>query len=79
MRRNYNIYRPGVAEALMEVDNIIDKTKHEIKDLKGRRNANLDDREEVIKINEDIQRKEADLARFQQELKDILGGYEHLA
>ena len=76
MERNYGIYRPDIADSLMEVDNIIEKTEHEIKDLKERRNAKLDDPEEVIKLNEDIQAKEADLVRCEQEREDILRGYE---
>lgn len=76
MERNYGIYKPDIAETLMEVDNIIEKTKHEIKKLKERRNAKLDDPEEVQRISEDIQEKETNLVRFEQERKDILGGYE---
>lgn len=76
MDRNYNIYRPDIAETLMEVDNIIEKTEHEIKELKERKNAKLDDPERVKGINEGIQEKEAELARFEQNRNDILGDYQ---
>ncbi len=77
MERNYNIYNPEIVDSLIQVDNVIDRTKYEIKELKERRNAKLDDPEIIKGINESIQAKEADLVRFEQDRKDILGGYEY--
>lgn len=76
MERNYNMYNPEIIDSLIQVDNVIDRTKHEIKELKERKNAKLYDPETVKGINEDIQTKEADLVRCEQDRKDILRGYE---
>ena len=76
MKRNYGIYRSDIAETLMEVDNIIEKTELEIKELEEKRKKVLNDSEAVEDINEFIKIKRADLARFEQDLKDALNDYE---
>ena len=52
MERYYGSYRLDIADSLIQVDNIIDKTKHEIKELEERRNAKLDDSEIIKGIND---------------------------
>ena len=76
MKRNYDIYRPDIAETLMEVDNIIEKTELEIKELEERRRKVRNDPEIVEGIDEFIKIKKADLVRFEQDRKDILSRYE---
>jgi len=76
MKRNYGSYRPDIAETLMEVDNIIEKTELEIKELEEKRKKVLNDPEAVEDINEFIKIKRADLAKFEQDLKDALNNYE---
>ena len=70
MERNYNIYNPEIVDSLIQVDNIIDKTRHEIKELEERRKKVLNDPKRVEDINEFIKIKKADLARFEQARKE---------
>ncbi|MCK4782957.1 MAG: hypothetical protein KAV87_04340 [Desulfobacteraceae bacterium] len=76
MKRNYGSYRSDIAETLMEVDNIIEKTELEIKELEEKRKKVLNDPESVEDINEFIKIKKTDLTRFEQNLKDALNDYE---
>ena len=72
---NYNPQNIDVEE-LMRVIDLVNKTELELKKLQKRKNATLSDPETIKGINESIQAKEADLARFEQERRDILRGYE---
>ena len=78
MEKDYINYNPQNidVEELMRVTDLIEKTKLELKKLNKRRNAKLDDPEIIKGINENIQAKEADLARCEQDRKDILSRYE---
>jgi hypothetical protein len=76
MERNYDAYKPDVAESLIGVDNAIDRAELELKDLREKREKVKNDPEALKSIDESIQEKEADLARFEQDHEDILRGYE---
>ncbi|MGB2814047.1 MAG: hypothetical protein WBC50_07870 [Dehalococcoidales bacterium] len=78
MEKDYTNYNPqniDVEELILVVD-LIEKTELELKKLKEQKNGKLNDPEIIKGINENIQAKEADLVRFEQERKDILRGYE---
>jgi hypothetical protein len=74
--RNYDAYRPDVAEALIVADNAIDNVERELKDLREQREKVKNNPEELKSIGEVMRYKEAELARFEQDREDILRGYE---
>ena len=74
---NYNPQNIDVQELTL-VNDLIRKTNLELKELEGEKGKALNDSEGVRNINEFIKIKKADLARFKQERKDILRGYDQL-
>jgi FtsZ-binding cell division protein ZapB len=72
MDRNYNAYNPEIVDSLIQVDDLIDKTELEIKELKKQRNTIQNDPQKLKETNARIQREETDLKRYIKERKDIV-------
>jgi len=73
---NYSVYRPEVADDLIQIDNTIDKAQLELKKLHERKKAIMNDPDGLKNIDNVINYKKADLRRFKQARNDILRGYE---
>jgi hypothetical protein len=75
MERNYDAYRPDVAESLIIANNTIEKLEFELERL--RKEYNTEKEPHARKNLDDVIRyDEAELSRAYQDREDILNNYE---